>query len=158
MIVERIASLLEPVFENIGLELVSIKFSKMNLEILIDRLDHTKITIEDCKLATHAASVILDVENAIDMKYYLEVSSSGIERPLTKLAHFRRFTGEEARIRLKERVANASHYKGKILSVTEDKIIILTYDSIKLEIPFELIKNAHLIMSDEMFKKIINNQ
>jgi ribosome maturation factor RimP len=88
---EKIRLLLEPVIDSLGLELVKLSFQGGNrkvLEILIDRKDGNKVQVKDCREVSKNVSAILDVEDIIKDKYFLEVASAGIERPLVILKDF----------------------------------------------------------------------
>ncbi|MES2215302.1 MAG: ribosome maturation factor RimP [Pseudomonadota bacterium] len=128
------------------------------VEILIDRLDEKPISIRDCSIVSQNISAVLDVEDIINYAYNLEVSSAGVERPLVKLKDFTRFLGYVAAIKLHKAVNEAKKYQGKILSVDGDKISIdkgqnLSGQNVILD--FENIKDAKLVLTEELFRKII---
>lgn len=125
------------------------------LEILIERLDLKHVSIGDCSIVSDNISAILDVEDAIDYTYNLEVSSAGIERPLIKLSDYIRFQGYVVAIKLHKAVDTTKKYQGRILSVIEDKIVIGCAQDVTLE--FENIKDAKLVLTDELFRKIIKS-
>ena len=96
--------LLEPVISGLNYEVVrilTIGQKNPTLQIMIDRLDGKDITVDDCATVSRAVSAVLDEKDPIKDQYSLEVSSPGLDRPLTKLEHFKRFSGNEARIALK---------------------------------------------------------
>ena len=91
---EKIRPLIESVIDDLGLDLVKVSFqggSRKVLEILIDRKDGNKVQVKDCREVSKNVSSILDVEDIIKDKYFLEVASAGVERPLVKLQDFERF-------------------------------------------------------------------
>jgi ribosome maturation factor RimP len=93
---EKIRPLIESVIDDLGLDLVKVSFqggSRKVLEILIDRKDGNKVQVKDCREVSKNVSAILDVEDIIKDKYFLEVASAGVERPLVKLQDFERFLG-----------------------------------------------------------------
>ena len=117
---EKIRLLVEPVIDSLGLELVKVNFqggSRKVLEILIDRKDGNKVQVKDCREVSKNVSAILDVEDIIKDKYFLEVASAGIERPLVKLQDFERFLGREIRLKLKEPHNGKISFKGKLIEV-----------------------------------------
>jgi len=165
-IVNLIEEVIDPVIKDLGFDLVKINMrnndSAVFLEILIERLDGNSISIGDCRLVSHNISALLDVEDIIKGKYYLEVSSPGVERPLVKLKDYRRFVGGSIRMRLKTLLHGTSHYKGVISRVEEEPaggVVHLRADNnTEVAIPFEIIKSAYLMMTDEMFRKILNKR
>ncbi len=160
MIEDKIKELIEDTLNDIGLELVKVSFhggERKNLEVLIDKLDGKKVNIEDCRNASKNISAILDVEDVIQDKYFLEVSSAGIERPLVKFQDFERFIGRDVKIRLKEPRNNNTNFKGKLLDASNDNIFIKS-KNITLEFAYNDIKSANLILTDEMFKQLLTKK
>lgn len=146
---------------SLGLEVVKISFEGIGvktLEILIERLDNKPVSISDCQSLSKNLSPVLDVENVIHNKYILQVSSAGLERPLTKIADYNRFVGREVKIRLKEKLNNSISYNGQIVTIDQYNNIILESNGMNLAIPFRIIKSANLVVTDELFKKLLNKQ
>jgi ribosome maturation factor RimP len=141
----------------LGFDLVKVALTDQSktLEILVDNVNDQNITISDCKKISQNISVLLDVHSEITDKYYLVVSSAGLERPLFKIEDYERFSGREVRIKLKKALNGCGHYKGKILKV-ENQVIYLEVDSSELAIEFDLIKNANLVLTDDLFKKLLH--
>lgn len=162
MIEQKISELIENTLNKLGFDLVKVTLqgsgSYKALEVLIDRLDGQKISVGDCKLASNNISAILDVEDVISGKYYLEVGSAGIERPLVKIADYERFLGHEIKIRLKEKLNGSGHYRGKISKVDNEIIHLDCEDGQQLAVNLNLVKSARLVFTDEMFKQILNKQ
>jgi len=126
------------------------------LEILIERKDGVYVSIADCKNVSNAISTILDVEEVIDSKYNLEVSSAGVERPLIKPEDFVRFNNYVVQIKLHQAVEGAKKYIGRIISADAVSVTIKQDNGTKeLSINFENIKDAKLVLTDELFRKII---
>ena len=126
--------LIEPVVTNLGYELVrviTIGQATPTLQVLIDTLDHkTDITVDDCAKVSTALSDVLDAKDPIESKYSLEVSSPGLDRPLTKPEHFARFVGYEVKLETEDKVENRKRFKGKITQLTlpEDNTCYYMYD------------------------------
>ena len=117
---EKIAALIETAINDLGLDLVKLTFqggSRKILEVHIDRKDGNKVQVKDCRDVSRNISAILDVEDLIKDKYFLEVSSAGVERPLVKLEDFERFTGKEIKLKLKEPHNGKISFKGKLIEV-----------------------------------------
>lgn len=155
---QKITNILQNTVMNLGFELVKVSFSgpdSSTLEILIDRLEVGRVSITDCQVVSKNLAPLLDVEDLIKHRYYLAVSSAGIERPLIKLADYQRFLGSEIKTKLKKILNGCSHYQGKITKIEGENIYLKVKNQI-LAIPFDLIKTAHLVFTDEMFKKSLN--
>lgn len=101
---EKLRSLLEPVVADGGCELVELQFvrrkSSSLLRLLIDRLGG--VTVDDCADISHRVSFVLETEDPIESRYTLEVSSPGLDRPLTTAADFRRKVGETVKVLVEE--------------------------------------------------------
>ena len=93
--------LIEPIVTKQGYELVrilTIGQANLTLQVMIDKLDGTDITVDDCAKVSRALSDMLDEKDPIENRYSLEVSSPGLDRPLTKPAHFERYIGYEIKL------------------------------------------------------------
>lgn len=123
---QKITDLIEETIKSLGFELVKVNVhggSSMKIvEILIENIDeNVKIHVGDCQLVSKNISAILDVEDIIPGKYFLEVSSAGIERPLTKLTDYIKFSGKEVKIRLKTPFNGNLSFKGKLLGLGDSE-------------------------------------
>lgn len=157
VIEQQITSVIEDTLNDMGFELVLVSVKAINskiVEILIDKIDGRKVTVDDCAKASNAISVLLDVEDLIADAYYLEVSSSGLERPLVKFEDYNRFSGREAKIKLKELLNNKARYQGKIIKAENNKVY-LKCDKQEVIIDYGLIENANLVLTEEIFKKLL---
>lgn len=157
---EKIISLIEETVNELGFDIVKLSIqggkSKV-LQIMIDRLDSEKVKIADCRLVSRNISALMDVEDVIADKYLLEVSSAGVERPLVKLRDFQKFMGHEIKIVLREQVGGKLKYKG-IIAAVEENIIVLQSKNIELKFDYLNIKNANLVLTDEMFRELLNKK
>ncbi len=145
-VLERIEEIAEKVVENHNLELVHTEFvgsgKQQTVRVFIDK--ENGITHDDCSAVSQDLEKSLDAENLIEKSYVLEVSSPGIERGLYKLEDFERFKGENAKVRTTHLINNQRNYKGKILGVKENNILLDDKTNGEVEIPFEAIKKANL--------------
>ena len=151
----HLADMLEPVIEKLGYETVRIMTigqANPTLQIMIDKKDGTDITVEDCAKVSRALSDVLDEKDPITDKYNLEVSSPGLDRPLTKLEHFVRFAGNEVKIETDELIENRKRFKG-VLNGVQGSDIELEMDNQKYLIPFSAISKAKIILTDELLAK-----
>ncbi len=157
---EKIAQLIESSLNALGFDLVRVLVhgsGMKTVEISLDRQDGEKINISDCKVASNNISAILDVEDFIADKYFLEVSSAGLERPLVKLNDYQKFASREAKIRLKQSVNEKLSFRGRLQGIEGDKICMEIAGE-TLQFPFENIKSGKLVMSDDMFKELLNKK
>ena len=121
---QKIENIIEQSLNDKGFEIVRVKFSSKILQIMIEKNGGERVSVGDCEKVSKMVSLLLDVEDVLNDKYHLEVSSPGIDRPLVKLKDFQRFVGEEARITLNHEVANRKKLKG-IINKVEDKVIYI---------------------------------
>lgn len=147
--------LLEPVITGLGYEVVrilTIGQKNPTLQIMIDRLDGKDITVEDCATVSRAVSAVLDEKDPIKDQYSLEVSSPGLDRPLTKIEHFKRFSGYEARIETAVEVKKRKRFKGVLGNVDEQNRVHIDVDGTDYAIAFDDISKAKLILTDELLQ------
>ena len=147
--------LLEPVITGLGYEVVrilTIGQKNPTLQIMIDRLDGKDITVEDCATVSRTVSTVLDEKDPIKDQYSLEVSSPGLDRPLTKIEHFKRFSGYEARIETAVEVEKRKRFKGVLGNVDEQNRVHIDVDGTDYTIAFDDISKAKLILTDELLQ------
>ena len=141
---------IEHIVTGLGYECVNVSiksdFGKLRLQILIDTLGG--INVDDCEAVSKRVNKFLDESPEVPElekgRYYLEVSSPGVERPLYKLGDYERFSGREARLRLSSPIEGRKTFTGKILSVEGETVKLMCEDGEKL-IPFANIKGANLV-------------
>ena len=151
---EKIEEMICPSIVSAGYDLVQIKFldeHNKTLQIMIERLDRGPITVEDCAVVSRVVSPLLDVGDPVPNSYTLEVSSPGIERPLIKVDDFERFLGFKAAVETKRPISDRKKFCGLISSVIGNNIRI-EIDGKYIELPFEEIRQASLIITDELIE------
>ena len=156
----KISELVENTINALGFELVKVTIHGAKtkiVEILIERQDGEKIGVGDCQLVSRNISAVLDVEDIISSKYFLEVSSTSLERPLVKLEDFVRFSGREIKIRLKTAFNGNLTYKGILLGL-EDRKVSLKSKNVELLFDYDNIKRANLVFTEEMFRALLNKK
>lgn len=143
--VETLTAMLRPAVEAVGFELWGLEFFQQGrrsvVRLYIDKPEG--VGVDDCALASHQASGVLDVEDPIAGEYTLEVSSPGWDRPLFTLSQFGRFIGSAATLRLASPQAGRRKYKGTIQRVTDDEVELLV-DGNAVLIPFANIDKANI--------------
>jgi len=148
-----IAKLIEPAVKELGFDLVRVAMiggtSDPTLQIMAERPDTRQLTIDDCAELSRKVSEILDEADPIEEAYRLEVSSPGIDRPLTRLSDYADWTGHEARIRFDQPMDGAKQVSGIIDGVSGDTVRIATTRGLR-EVPFKSIASAKLILTDKL--------
>ena len=148
--------IIAPAVENQGYELVRVLTmggeTHPTLQVMIDTLNGKNITVDDCAKVSRVLSDILDEKDPIKEKYSLEVSSPGLDRPLTKLAHFEKYAGYDVKLETEEKIGNRKRFKGKIIKVVEQNVV-LADDKEEYTIPFTAINKAKLVITDELWEK-----
>ncbi|WP_339634589.1 ribosome maturation factor RimP [uncultured Sneathiella sp.] len=145
-------ALITPSLADMGYELVRVRLTgseKKVLQIMAEKADGT-MTIEGCTEVSRMVSALLDVEDPISGAYDLEVSSPGIDRPLTRLKDFDRWAGFEAKVELEQTVEGQRRYRGKLLGLKDDNVLLQADDGNRLELPFSGVRKAKLILTDEL--------
>jgi len=144
-IAATVAELIQPLFEDGGLELVDVTFTKEGngwyLRIFIDKPGG--VGIEDCQNISRKADQILDEKDPIPQSYTLEVSSPGIERPLRRLADYDRFNGHLANITTYVPLEGKNNFRGRLLGLRGSDVV-LSVNGSEIIIPFEQVAGAHL--------------
>jgi len=153
-----IARLIEPAVTALGLDLVRVAMiggaSDPTLQVMAERPDTRQLTIDDCAALSRAISEIFDPleesgRDPIDGAYRLEVSSPGIDRPLTRLADYADWAGHEARIKFVSPVDAAKQVTGDIVGIDGETIAILTTKG-RREVAFANIHSAKLVLTDKL--------
>jgi len=142
---KEIIMILEPVLKEMGYELVDLNFKKEKNWILRIFIDNDNgITLDDCEKASRFIGDILDGNNLINTHYNLELSSPGINRPLTREEDFIKYAGKKVFIQLKEQYINRKNFKGIIKGIIENNVEIEENESNTYNIPLNLIFKARL--------------
>ena len=148
-----IARLIEPTVKDMGLDLVRVAMiggkSDPTLQIMAERPDTRQLTIDDCETLSRKLSDILDEADPLEEGYRLEVSSPGIDRPLTRRSDFADWTGHEARIKFVEPVDTAKQVSGIIEGIDGDRVRIATPKGERL-VDFANIASAKLLLTDKL--------
>ena len=146
--------ILEPVVEAAGYRLVRLRLmggKTKTLQVMAERADGT-MNVEDCAGLSRALSEFLDQENVVEGDYLLEVSSPGIDRPLTRVSDFSRWSGHEAKIELHAAIDGRKRFKGMLLGLDGSNVAIET-DGTRLTLPFRAIAEAKLVLTDKLIEE-----
>ncbi|RYY22614.1 MAG: ribosome maturation protein RimP [Sphingomonadales bacterium] len=159
--IAALTKLIEPEAKALGLDLVRVKMfggaSDPTLQVMAERPDTRQLQIEDCAELSRRISERLDELEAagrdpIDYAYRLEVSSPGIDRPLTRIKDFDDWKGHEARINLAEKLDGRKQFKGDLTGVEPkgSAVGIVDAQGVEYFVPFDLIEDAKLAMTDRL--------
>jgi ribosome maturation factor RimP len=149
---EKVTDLIEPSLRAMGFELVRVLVQgnqRPVLQVMAERIDRSSMTVEDCAQISRAVSAILDVEDPIPSAYHLEVTSPGLDRPLTRPADFERFAGFEARIETELPIEGRRRFRGRLLGLADDDVRIQLPEG-EQRIALGAIKKAKLVLTDEL--------
>jgi ribosome maturation factor RimP len=154
--VDTVARLIEPEVQALGYELVRVAMiggtSDPTLQVMAERSDTRQLGLGDCERISRRLSEILDLADPIDGSYRLEVSSPGIDRPLTRLKDFRDWAGYEARIGLVEVKGRRKQFSGTLEGLEGETVKLLGKDGQTHEIAFADIGSAKLLLTDKLIK------
>ena len=155
----RMAEIITPVIEDLGYELVRVRLmsgKESTLQIMADR-PQGGIEVDDCAKISHALGAALDVEDPILEAYTLEVSSPGIDRPLTRLKDFEMFEGYEAKIETDELIDGRRRFKGALAGVEGDEVLI-NVDEGTIGLQFDWLSDAKLVLTDDLIKEMLRQR
>jgi len=153
---KRILMIIEPIAKDIGYKVVRVRVmsgKRSIVQIMAERFSDGQMGIDDCAELSRAASSILEVEDPLHDAYVLEVSSPGLERPLTDLSDFETYEGHLARIELDRLVEGRKRFRGILAGTTDGDIDIdLDGESETTQIPFDWIADAKLLITDALIE------
>jgi len=143
---DEMLKLLEPVVERLGYELADLEVRLGGkgglIRVFIDKPEG--IDLDDCEKVSLAVSALLDVEDPVPGNYNLEVSSPGLDRKLTKVAHFQRFAGETVKVQMRFPIEGRRRFRGTLVS-SDDENIVVEVDGESLSLPLKTIDTARLV-------------
>jgi ribosome maturation factor RimP len=155
--------LVAPAVEAAGYRLVRLRLmggKKKTLQIMAERPDGS-MDVEDCAALSRAVSEVLEAADPIAEEYVLEVSSPGIDRPLTALEDFARFAGHEARLELARGLDGRRRFKGQLIGVEGGAILMDVRDDKevrRIKIEFSDVLDAKLVLTDQLIQESLRAQ
>ena len=139
-----------------GLALVRVKMmggtSDPTLQVMAERPDTRQLTLEDCARLSRRLSEIFDELDPIEHSYRLEVSSPGIDRPLTRLQDFTDWKGHEAKIGLTEKLNGRKQFTGELMGTDGQDIVMDVQGLGETRLPFSMVHSAKLVMTDKLIQ------
>lgn len=162
MVESRVGQIIEGAITDLGFHLVRVQFSgsksgRAQLQIMAEPTDDRDMTVEDCEAISRHIAALLDVEDPIGDAYVLEVSSPGIDRPLTRIEDYKRFNGELAKITLRLMLDGRRRFNGRLGGLDADDKIILETSFGRFAFAFEEIDSAR-IDPTEIFEREASRQ
>ena len=152
--IARLTQLIEPEAQALGFDLVRVRMfgggDDLTLQVMAERPDTRQLTIDDCAELSRRISDVLDEHDPIESEYRLEVSSPGIDRPLTRLKDFADWADHEARIVLAAPVEGRKQLTGMLKGVDGDRITIYVAKHGEMEIGFDQVASAKLVLTDAL--------
>ena len=160
----RIADIITPVIEDMGFEVVRVRLMTSTketiLQVMAQKPDGT-IEVDDCGNISTAISAVLDVEDPVVEAYSLEVSSPGIDRPLTRLKDFDQWAGYTAKIETTELIDGRRRFKGALAGTEDDEVLITLDDQaeeVTIGLKFEWLSDAKLVLTDELIREVLRGR
>ncbi|TDK44402.1 ribosome maturation factor RimP [Antarcticimicrobium luteum] len=159
----RLAEIITPVIEDLGFELVRVRLmsgKSTTLQVMADK-EGGGIEVDDCGEISSAISAVLDVEDPILDTYTLEVSSPGIDRPLTRLKDFDTFEGYEAKLETAEMIDGRRRFKGILAGIEGDEVLInidQNGETVTIGLTFDWLSDAKLVLTDELIKEMLRQR
>lgn len=155
-LIKKIERTIAPTAQSMGYDIVRVLMigagsTRPTLQIMAERPDGTML-IDDCSRLSQAVSALLDVENLIEEAYNLEVSSPGIDRPLTRLKDFSRYADFEARIEMHVAIDGQRKFKGVLRGVDGETILLEEESGEVARLPFADLDKAKLVLTDELIR------
>ena len=156
---KRLADIVTPTIEDMGFELVRVRLlrgQKATLQVMADRPDGG-INVDELAEISIAISAVLDVEDPVLDAYDLEVSSPGIDRPLTRLKDFDAFEGYETRIETDHLIDGQRRFKGVLAGIDRDEVLLNVPEG-TIGLKFDWLSEAKLILSDDLIKEMLRQR
>ncbi|MBO1074947.1 ribosome maturation factor RimP [Roseomonas marmotae] len=149
----RIATTITPALAAMGYEIVRVLIQGKQIptvQIMADRADGRPIGVADCEAISHAAGAVLDVDDPFPKEWHLEVSSPGIDRPLTRTKDWLRFTGHLATAEMSIPFEGRRRFRGFILGADEESVRLKLEDGGEITLPRVDMRRAKLVLTDEL--------
>lgn len=154
--IAALTALIEPEAEALGLRLVRVGMfggtSDPTLQVMAERPDTRQLTLDDCATLSRRLSEIFDELDPIEEAYRLEVSSPGIDRPLTRIADYDDWAGHEARLKLVEPIEGRKMFDARLEGIEGDDTVVVIAKHGAMRIPYDGIASAKLVLTDKLIQ------
>jgi ribosome maturation factor RimP len=153
-LLRQIEDIVSPTVVGMGYEVVRVAMSKGGtLQIMIEPANGGPMDVEACATLSRALSAVLDVEDPIPGSYTLEVSSPGIDRPLTRAKDYTRWAGHLARVETTEPIEGRRRFKGTLLGLSDGVVRLRLDDGTEAAVPLGVVSRAKLEMTDALIEE-----
>ena len=156
----KLAGIIAPTLESMGFELVRVAVlgkDRPTVQVMADRADGDQINVRDCEMISHALGAVLDVEDPLPGAWSLEVSSAGIDRPLTRPKDWNRYAGHLARAETTTPINGRRRFSGVVLGADEAQARIRLDDGTEAALPLPAIRRAKLVLTDALIAATATN-
>ena len=155
----RLAEIAQPVIEGMGFELVRVRLLTGKQDILQVMAEKPEggIEVDDLGNISTALSAVMDVEDPISGEYNLEVSSPGIDRPLTRLKDFDMWQGYEAKLETDELIDGRRRFKGELAGTEGDEVLINIEEG-TVGLKFDWLTDAKLVLTDDLIRDVLKSR
>ena len=161
---DRLVEMLSPTIEGMGYECVRLRLlgsggrdTPLTLQLMAEKPDGT-MEVDDCAALSTAMSAVLDVEDPIDREYELEVSSPGIDRPLTRSKDFAEYAGHRAKVEMQMGVDGRRNFRGDLRGLEGDSVVLELDDIGKVSLPLNDIADAKLVITDALIAESLKKK
>jgi ribosome maturation factor RimP len=149
----RLVAIVAPTLESMGYELVRVAVlgrDRPTVQVMADRADGSQVTVTDCEAISRTLSAVLDVEDPIPGAWSLEISSAGIDRPLTRAKDWNRFAGHQARAETVVPIGGRRRFSGIALGADATVARMRLDDGNEIVLPLDTIRRAKLVLTDAL--------
>ena len=149
----KVAAIVAPSLAGMGYELVRVAIlgrERPTVQVMADRADGGQISVEDCEAISHAIGAVIDVADPLPGPWALEVSSAGIDRPLTRAKDWNRFAGHLARAELSVPLDGRKRFSGTVLGADATVARMRLEDGSEVALPLADIRRAKLVLTDAL--------
>lgn len=154
--IAALTALIEPEARALGLKIVRVAMfggtSDPTLQVMAERPDTRQLVLDDCAALSRRLSDVLDAADPIDHAYRLEVSSPGIDRPLTRLSDYADWTGHVARLRVADAIDGRKQFEGELRGVEGEMVVLDVAKLGEVRLPFAAIVTAKLLLTDKLIE------
>ncbi len=154
----RFARVIEPTITGMGYNLVrvrqtSVKKGTPTLQVMLERANGSAVNVSDCTKVSRALSALLDVEDPFDSAYDLEISSTGVPRPLTRLEDFKAYVGRDVKLEIFPPVNNRKRFRGILTEILDDSLTVKDNDDDTIyELAFTQLSVATPVFTDDLLE------
>jgi ribosome maturation factor RimP len=151
----RLAAIVAPTLTDMGYDLVRVAVlgrDRPTVQVMADRADGAQITVDDCEAISHALGAVLDVNDPMPRAWTLEISSAGIDRPLTRVKDWNRYAGHLARAETAMLVGGRKRFSGIVLGADDQAARLRLDDGTEVALPIDAIRRAKLVLTDALIE------